>query len=70
MAGPDEIDFVDDQARRSWQQFIEKTRAATGGRATADELSPRFVRTYLATQRDTMIEIQKAVEEIEKKFQG
>ncbi|MCJ1287639.1 hypothetical protein MMC26_006991 [Xylographa opegraphella] len=68
MSGPNEVDFVDDAARENWRKFIVRTRAATGGEATARELSPQFVRTYLFTQRDTLVRMQLSIKEAEKKL--
>ncbi|MCJ1290656.1 hypothetical protein MMC34_002198 [Xylographa carneopallida] len=68
ISGPNAVDFVDVEARQKWRKSIASTRAATGDEATAGEMSTQSMRTYLPTQRDTLVMLQLSTKEADKKL--
>ncbi|MCJ1246701.1 hypothetical protein MMC30_003910 [Trapelia coarctata] len=67
-ANPSAVDFVDDEARRNWGEFISKIREATNQSVTARDLTPEFVVGFLKERSEDLKKWREELAKHEKKY--
>lgn len=67
-ANPSAVDFVDDDARRNWGEFIGKIREATNQSVTARDLTPEFLVGFLKERSEDLKKWREELAKHEKKY--